>query len=273
LKSRTRAVASVGGADETGHAVVPLRFDWDPEVVALLVEKQQAMAMVVAERTECVVQAGPFEGLRYLDEVSWGDLGSKLLGFYEEELHSAITRWSDRDYDVIVDVGCAEGYYAAGLGLRFPDARIVAIDIDSRARAVCAGVLEQNGQSERAEIHGESDPASISAMLEPFDRPLLFVDCEGYEAIFLDPEAIPALDRCDIIVECHDFVDREITATLMRRFDKSHAIERIDEQARDPWKSPWLSSLGALDAALFVCEFRPEPMHWLVLESRRPARA
>ena len=247
----------------------PLTFAWDPELVELLKTKQQAMARILADRTKCVVQSGPFEGLHYIDELSWGDLGSKLLGLYEQELHPTIDRLATRGHDVVVNVGCSEGYYAAGLGLRLRHTRIVACDSDPRARAVCARVLAQNGLAERSEVQGEITPESLSALLAPLERPLLEVDCEGYESTLLDPARVPELARCDILVECHDLLDREITPTLLGRFEKSHDIERIDEQNRDPRQSPWLTSLGAFEAMLLVCEFRPEPMHWLVLEARK----
>ena len=53
----------------------------------------------------------------------------KLLGTYEQP----IVKWiediiSNPRYDLIVDVGCAEGYYAAGFAYVRPDIQIVAID-------------------------------------------------------------------------------------------------------------------------------------------------
>ena len=266
-----RSITHETGRAKPGPDGEPLAFAWDTELVDLVKTKQQAMARILAERTKCVVQSGPFQGLQYIDEVSWGDLGSKLLGLYEQELHTTIDRLANRGHDVVVNVGCSEGYYAAGLGLRLPETRIVACDTDPVAREVCASVLAQNGLAERSTVLGEITPESLSALLAPLERPLLVVDCEGYESTLLDPERVPELARCDILVECHDFLDRAITPTLLDRFEKTHDIERVDEQSRNPWQSPWLASLGAFEAMLLVCEFRPEPMHWLVIQARAEA--
>ena len=69
---------------------------------------------------------GPFEGMQYPNFESYGSASwPKLLGTYESELTNAILAKKDTDYSSIVDIGCAEGYYAVpgqdvpNQGLRF----------------------------------------------------------------------------------------------------------------------------------------------------------
>ena len=66
---------------------------------------------------EVAVRSGPFQGMRYLDEIVWGSVTPRWLGCYEWELHGAVRQILDRGYKTIIDVGCAEGYYAVGLAL------------------------------------------------------------------------------------------------------------------------------------------------------------
>ena len=63
------------------------------------------------------VLSGPFAGMAMLPESSWGDgdLAPKLLGCYEAELHPAIAKAISRKPKNIVNIGCAEGYYAVGM--------------------------------------------------------------------------------------------------------------------------------------------------------------
>ena len=52
-------------------------------------------------------------------------------------------------------------------------------------------------------------------------------DCEGGELQLLDPEQVPGIQGCDVIVECHDFLDASITSTLRQRFAATHDVELI----------------------------------------------
>jgi methylase of polypeptide subunit release factors len=83
-------------------------------------------------------------------------LGSALLpklpGSYESEVHAALEMLLKQDYSTIVDIGCAEGYYAVGLALRLPNARICALDTDSRARDSCAEMARLNCVDGRIQI-------------------------------------------------------------------------------------------------------------------------
>ncbi len=78
------------------------------------------------------IAAGPFAGMRYLDASSGSVLGAKLLGCYEAELHGVVREVCAMQPDVVVDVGAAEGYYAAGFA-RFPAnaPRVVAFEASS----------------------------------------------------------------------------------------------------------------------------------------------
>jgi hypothetical protein len=74
-----------------------------------------------------VVRHGLFYGMKYPSlEAAGSTLYPKLLGSYERELHGIMERIVRTDYATVVDIGCAEGYYAAGLALRLPEARVFA---------------------------------------------------------------------------------------------------------------------------------------------------
>lgn len=74
-----------------------------------------------------IVASGPFAGMRLHPEYS--EL-PKFLGTYEANLHPAIRRLTARRYDVILNIGCAEGYYAIGFARAVPGAQVQAFDTD-----------------------------------------------------------------------------------------------------------------------------------------------
>jgi len=82
----------------------------------------------IREKTNSVVQSGPFAGMRLIEGASWGDgdIAPKLLGVYEQELHGVFAKAAQRRYGAIVDVGSAEGFYAVGLARMFPGIKVYA---------------------------------------------------------------------------------------------------------------------------------------------------
>lgn len=216
------------------------------------------------------VQAGPFAGMVLPELSSWsgGYLAPKILGCYEAELHDALEHAIAQQPDVVINVGCAEGYYAVGLARRLPNARTFAFDISTEAQAACTSAARMNGVGDRVTVLGECDARQLVELTRGCRRALLVIDCEGTEVQLLSAEALPQLRQCDIIVELHDFVDRSISATLGARLLPTHDVTAVREGPRDPAGVDILSRLGTLDRTLLVCEGRPELMHWLVCRAR-----
>jgi methylase of polypeptide subunit release factors len=79
----------------------------------------------------------------------------KLLGSYEAELHPVLDQVIRNNYETIIDVGCAEGYYAVGLALSLPTTHVHAFDIDSRARELCTIWRRPTRSQERVIVEGE----------------------------------------------------------------------------------------------------------------------
>jgi hypothetical protein len=212
------------------------------------------------------VQNGPFTGMQLPNESSWGmgDVAPKILGCYELELHASIEKAILRSPEVVINVGCAEGYYAVGLARRLPAAKTYAFDSDPRAQVVCVGAGALNGVGDRLIVQGECTARHLIELTRGARRALIVLDCEGAELALLTPETMRQLSHCDIVVETHDFIDRSITPTLVAALSAQHQTEQLREGARDPAGYPVLRQLGSLDRALLTCEFRPEVMYWLV---------
>jgi hypothetical protein len=214
------------------------------------------------------VQSGPFAGMLLETETSWGDgdLSPKILGCYEAELHPAMDYITANPYDTVVNVGCAEGYYAIGLALKMPQAQVHAFDINAAAQEVCRKAARDNNAG-NVTVHGACGPDQLSALLEPPGKAIVIMDCEGYERELLNPAKVRNLDRADVLVECHDCIDRAITGTLIEAFRETHALSLINEGARDPNAFEFLRGWSSLDRWLAINEGRPEMMRWLFMMS------
>ena len=225
----------------------------------------------IFEQTQGEILHGIFAGMKLLKNSSWvgdGDIAPKILGFYEMELAAEIRRVSTAGYDVVVNVGAAEGYYAVGMARMMPHSRVYAFDIDKNAQAICREAGDLNGVGDRLEVGGQCGPADLSKLLEQSSRPYVVMDIEGAEKQLLCPEMVPALLHADFLVECHDFSDESITPTLQTRFADSHELRIITQAGRNPNRIDGLRQFNELDRWLTVCEFRPVAMHWLLGRAR-----
>jgi hypothetical protein len=103
-----------------------------------------------------VVASGPFAGMKIPDQISWGDgdIAPKVLGTFEQELHETLLQFKSRAYNAVVNVGCAEGYYAIGLAMLNERWCIYAFDTEATARKVCQAAAELNAVDDRVTIRG-----------------------------------------------------------------------------------------------------------------------
>jgi precorrin-6B methylase 2 len=215
-----------------------------------------------------VVRSGPFAGMRYIEDSIGSALTPKILGSYELELNAAIEQLiTSGDLLTIVDIGAAEGYYAVGLALRCPDATVYAYDSSPTARKLCQEMVVLNKVTDRVHIRGCLSSEALGRVASP--GALVFCDCEGYEKTLIDPLVTPKLRDVHLIVELHDLIDPSISSTIVERFRKSHQVEVIDSQERDPAMfTDVLQGVVPEDRQHALDEGRPAPMQWAVISLR-----
>lgn len=175
------------------------------------------------------VLAGPFRGMRHPSrEVGSGKgIGARILGTYEMELWPIVEELCQRTHDGIVNVGAAEGYYAIGMALRKPQTRTAAYEGEPEIRAVLETNLRLNSVADRVQVAGFCTLDDLRAALDRLQQPLLVLDVEGAERQLLDPALIPALRRCEVLVEIHDFVDPAIGGEIATRFQNTHRLTEV----------------------------------------------
>lgn len=224
------------------------------------------LANTQVHRAGATVAAGPFAGMHYALPVAEGARLPRLLGLYEASLHPVIETVIARAYPQVLDIGCAEGYYAVGLARRMPAAIVHARDTSPKARALCADLAAANGVADRLRIAGEVTHGDLSLCAEA--RTFLLCDIEGGEAALLDPVKAPALTKADILVEVHEATAPGLLSTLIARFQPTHRVTRIDRTLRPDLLPPWAEALSDLDRLLLMWEWRATPTPWLWMERR-----
>ncbi len=224
--------------------------------------RSQLIDNTVVQRHGRVVQAGPFAGMKFI-KVTEGCTTPRLLGFYESELIPYIEKLIQLRFSRVINVGCAEGYYAVGFALRLPDALIDAYDISPHAQRRCAMLASLNGVEERVAIHGEF-------RCETLDRHegedfLLIIDIEGAEDEMLEPSRSRGFRTAHIVVECHENLLPGVCDRIAARFADTHTIARVSPRLACPTLPSWFDELDNLDQVLALWEWRTGPTPWLVM--------
>jgi hypothetical protein len=214
------------------------------------------------------VMQGPLLGLDFLRESAEGCHIAKLLGCYEQPLQPFIEAAIQKQYPTILNIGCAEGYYAVGMARRMPQTRVLAHDLNPKAQEVCAQLAQKNQVADRVAVGGLFTPADFAAYAG--QNVLLMCDIEGAERELLDAELAPSLKGMDIIVESHECLIKGITQLLIDRFKETHDITLVqDDGQRQLHKLPnWFINLAHLDQLLATWEWRSGPTPWLVMVAK-----
>ncbi len=187
--------------------------------------KKESKIMNDVFNNEFIVQNGHFKGMKYIKRSNGSALLPKILGSYEEPIQKWIIEVIENEkYKNILDIGCAEGYYACGFSMRMPNVKITAYDINEDARKNSIELKELNGLS-NIEIKAECTHEELNSKSK--SNTLVFCDIEGFEQILLDPSKAPNLKYVDMLIESHDWLVPNITEELISRFYETHSMRII----------------------------------------------
>ena len=223
--------------------------------------RSQLLLHTIMNRDGTIVQSGPFAGMDYPFAAIEGAGSTRLLGCYEASLSPVFDMILTRPYRTVIDVGCAEGYYAVGLARRMPAAEIIARDANPVALENCAKLAAVNGVTDRITFGGLMQHSDFDICA---DQPtLVLCDIEGAEADLLDPSRATALRHADILVESHDCITPGLSTLIYNRFSATHEIQRFDRRVNPDVLPDWMHNLSDLDRLLALWEWRTGPTPWL----------
>ncbi len=232
---------------------------------SLMKDRTRELAEIIKHAASMKVMDGAFKGLQLPEATSWGDLAPKLLGTYESELGGAVEEMVAWKPDKLVNVGCAEGYYAVGLARRLPSAEVFAYDTDPKAQELCKVCAALN--QVKLVVRGTCSPDDLAQIVKSSPRLGIVLDCEGFERELLltNPGAFAT---SAILVECHDTIHPGITDAIAARYQASHHVHRITQGARNPNAIALLKDWNEADRWLVMSERRAGVMTWLWMAPR-----
>ncbi len=216
---------------------------------------------------DLVVKDGLYAGMKYPSFKSvCSAMIPKLSGTYENELSFVFERLKKNKYDLIVDIGCAEGYYAVGLAMIFPNTPIYAFDIDLTAQQLCREMALLNQVQDQVITNGECTIENLSSLVKG-KRCLIISDCEGYEEELFTSDNTHMFSNCDLIIELHPFENKNIKKEIYNVLSTGHQVQFIsslDTNRKAFELSEEYIHFLSEQKAQVVNEARPFTMDWLV---------
>lgn len=181
-------------------------------------------------RKDDTIRLGPFAGMRFSWEKVFSPPLPKYLGTYEMELMPALEQLFARNFATVIDVGAAEGYYAVGFALKFPQTKVVAFEALEEGQALVKELAVKNDVGSRVEVRGLCEKSDLQEAVTP--HTLVMMDVEGAEEFLLDPGEVPALRKATILFESHDALVADVGKHVCARFEGTHNITAVPSRTR-----------------------------------------
>jgi len=163
---------------------------------------------------------GPFKGMKYISESVGSCHMPKILGIYENEIYPTLLNFLSNS-DLFVDIGAAEGYYAVGSAIKYPNLNVIAFEMDKIGRQYISNLKKRNNV-DNVEIRKKfSNVDFFSIQKSAYNRITYLIDIEG-EEINIFSKYHNHFNNSYFIIEIHDRVSNNIESYLKRFFSNSH---------------------------------------------------
>ena len=217
---------------------------------------------LLVETYGAAVMSGPFKNIRYPPRSLLRHSGPKLLGTYECEVYAFLELAISALPNVVIDIGCAEGYYAVGLAKRLPAAKVYAFDIDPWARRRTREMAMLNNV-QNLEVAGECMRDWLISHAQ--GSAFIVMDCEGCEA-HLAANAVTDLKASSWwMIELHELASPGVTERLRSFFASTHRVELITSRPRHRGDAPAVVAMNDSSQVMaWMQEHRDAGQQWLV---------
>lgn len=219
---------------------------------------------LVFETTNGVVQNGLFKNLKYAEKRD--RIHNKILGLYENQLQIFIKDAILKNPDIVINIGCGDGYYGLGLAKILNNCKSILVDTSEDELIRAKNNARINNLNNVSFLNDITDEELIR-LVNAHSRPFVFIDIEGAEHKFLDHIKYECLSKCIIMIETHDFIYRNITSLLINRFSASHKVYIINDTEKHIMDD-FLNNIELDDKLAFQSEGRPQGMKWIYLSPK-----
>jgi len=213
---------------------------------------------------------GPFKGVRINNHSAWSgtkDIGPKIFGLYENQILNWIQQ---KKFDLLIDVGAADGYYALGMLSSKIVSRAVTFEISVNDREITKSSAIINNVDDKIFIKGEATSSEIIEVLKTCSNGLIIMDIEGGEYNLITSELLEAAKNCCLVIEIHDVVGREILENMLSLCKEFHEFEELTSLERNFPRDKFTEKLTDNERSHLLSEGRSYAMSWVALSPKIP---
>ena len=215
------------------------------------------------------VASGLYKNMKISLKENWGnDIGSKILGIYEEQIQKIIHKIAkEKKIKTLINFGAAEGYHLVGPIKRKIISSGYGIEIDKETKKTLKKNIILNKLSRKIKIIDFEDFKLLKTKIGNKDssKILILIDIEGNEYDLLNKYNMKYFKNNLLIIELHQFmcsssIKHKKFIKLLKKFYK---IEVIKNGRRNPYLSK-IEHLSDDERWMVVSEGRPSEMTWLI---------
>lgn len=230
--------------------------------------RREVLGRKVYEYYSGKIAYGVFKGLEINNKSDWSgtkDIGPKVFGLYENQ----ILKWiGQKKFDLLIDIGAADGYYALGMLYSNIASTAVTFEISFKDREICKASAITNGVLDKIIIKGEATSSEIIQVIKGHNHGLIIMDIEGGEYDLITREVLEAARNYYVVIEIHEVKNEEVKSSMLKLCQEFHNIEKLTGLERDFPTDKFIEQLTDNERALLVSEGRPYAMSWVALSPK-----
>ena len=241
-------------------------------VIGPFEKRKKFLSNKLVEKFNGVIQYGPFKGLKFDLESSWGDgdRASMLLGLYEKEVLISLQNIPDR-YKIFINLGAADGYYGIGTLVNGMFEKSYCYEKNVVSQKIIKKNAELNNVASRVLIRGLADKYFYKDFKnDEIDQSILLVDIEGAEFDLFDKNLFKKFSKSIIFIELHPWIFKNYGHEELQKLENDareyFTIEKITTTSRDLSEFEELKKWSDTDRWLICSEGRPKLMTWWRLD-------
>lgn len=198
-----------------------------------------------------------------------GDLPSKLLGIYEEQVQEKIKEISQKkNLKYLINFGASDGYHIIGLIKNKILKKGIAFEIDAKSKKRLINNIKINNISSKISVLGKASFQDIHKFINFKDlkKTLFLVDIEGEEFNLFNEKNLSYFKNSYLIIENHQtlFKDKK---NLIKKFftlmKNNFKIEKIHHSYKNPFIIKAIKNFDEDTKWLTMSECRNTNQDWL----------